>query len=455
MSDLSRYLPKESETVKRIYEFHERMNTDQGPHHGRLGASIIGQPCERKLWYSFRQLAKRQVAGRLLRLFETGHLEEPRFIRELRGIGCTVIEKDATTGQQFEFTALGGHFVCHPDAVAIGIPEAPKTWHICEFKTMGGTETESSKDFEKVSKEGVQKAKPEHYAQMMCGMGLAELDRALYLAKKKATDELYGERVRYDVSVFKGLMDRAERIIRSTNPLERCAQRSDDFRCRFCEYAELCWGTGPVAVPLPCKTCRSCCHATPELDDGETWARWSCAKHKLDLDLDDQKTGCSAHLLLPGLVIFADVTDAGDDWIEFQNHSDGAHWRHGVGKGAWTTEELISTPGPLVGEEHVEAIKTAFNGTVASHEGFEVPELTLIEKYDPKDARLLWEGDPSDESVNDKLRELTMIPGGESLSCAITETYDGGNICADEFLNRYCLVTWYEENYAAIFEGVE
>jgi hypothetical protein len=28
-----------------------------------------------------------------------------------------------------------GHFGGSMDAVALGIPEAPKTWHLCEFKT--------------------------------------------------------------------------------------------------------------------------------------------------------------------------------------------------------------------------------------------------------------------------------------------------------------------------------
>ena len=100
MSNLARYLPRESDTVKRIYEFHEQMGAeDDGPHRGRLGASIIGRPCARQLWYSFRNLFDRTFSGRILRLFETGHLEEitpPGFEEVWAAFSGTVRSERAT-----------------------------------------------------------------------------------------------------------------------------------------------------------------------------------------------------------------------------------------------------------------------------------------------------------------------------------------------------------------------
>ena len=49
--------------------------------------------------------------------------------------------------------------------MGLGIPEAPKTWHVLEFKT------HNSKSFAKLEKEGVQKSNPMHYAQMQVYMG--------------------------------------------------------------------------------------------------------------------------------------------------------------------------------------------------------------------------------------------------------------------------------------------
>jgi hypothetical protein len=431
------------------------MEADKPLRHGRLGASIIRRPCERFLWYSFRKLFSKAFGGRMLRLFETGHLEEPRLIRELRGIGCTVLDKDEDTGQQFEFTALGGHFVCYPDAAILGVPEAPKTWHVGEFKTMGGEETQS-KDFEKVKAEGVKKAKPEHYAQMQMGMGLSGMTRALYLCKKKATDELHSERVRYDAGEFQRMMDRARRVIEATNPLERCAKRPDDFRCKWCDAFPLCWGTGETAVPIPKKTCRSCCHATPEIDADETWARWSCAKHGCDLDPADQQTACPHHLLLPGLVTFAEAVDSGPDWIEFKNTSDGAVWRHGNGEGMWTTEELMRTPGPLVGEKSVQAVKEAFNGTVTAVESpLDDKELTLLERYPPEDSRLLWEGEPTGENLIvafNEVRKALDLDSGAALEPSSEE--DTNEHEAVEF-GSVLYVNYKSHNYAAVWQGVE
>lgn len=88
-----------------------------------------------------------------------GDLAEARFVADLRAIGCTVYEVDEN-GKQFAIEALGGHFGGHMDGAALGIPEAPKTWHVTEFKT------HSAKSFAKLQKDGVQKAKPQHYAQM-------------------------------------------------------------------------------------------------------------------------------------------------------------------------------------------------------------------------------------------------------------------------------------------------
>jgi len=448
MGDLSTFLPEQSETVKRIYEWHERMEEGKPLRIGRLGASAVGKPCDRYLWYSFRKLYFKKFSGRMLRLFKTGHLEEPRFIEELEAIGCTVCNVDEQTKKQYEFTALGGHFVFYPDGIVLGVPEAPKTWHIAEFKTMGGTETQNSKDFEKVIKEGVQKAKPEHYAQMQAGMGLAGLTRALYLCKKKATDEIHGERIRYDASEFKRLMDRAERVIRAANPPDRCAKRPDDFRCKFCDAFQLCWGTGETAVPLPSKTCRSCCHATPEIDDDETWARWSCAKHQRDLTRKEQLVACGDHLLLPGLITFAEPIDSGDAWIEFKNASDGAVWRLGSESGMWSTDELMRTPGPIVGDKAVEAVKTQFSGTVV---GFDTGnELTLVEKYSPGDSRLIWEGDDSTASILNGLKVAGIADG-----CEHSDLFKDVTHTAVEYMGRYCLVIYKAHSYAAIWEGVE
>ncbi len=324
MGNLSDLAPKETQTVQAIYDYHKKFG-DAQPERGYLGASSIGHECSRYLWYQFRNCVKRDFEGRVYRLFETGNLAEPRFVEELKGIGCDVHEVDGH-GDQFEVNAFGGHFSGHMDGCAIGIPEAPKTWHVLEFKT------HNDKSFIKLNKEGVKKSKPTHYAQMMVYMGLTQMTRALYLAVNKNTDELYSERIKFNSAEFDAYMGRAEMIIFAQAPPERLASRPDDFRCKFCDAKELCWPTAGELIKLPWIDERMCCHATPEADG--TWSH----NHSCD----------GGHLLMPCFVHFADPTDAGDDWIEFQNHKCGSIWRHGygdnklLGNEMFTAEDLIN-----------------------------------------------------------------------------------------------------------------
>ena len=137
-----------------------------------LGASQIGKSCERALWYDFRWATSARFPGRILRLFETGQLEEARLVRNLRRTGATVLEVDPATGRQWRVEAHGGHFGGSLDAVALGLLEAPKTWHVVEFKT------HSAKSFRELVAKGVAEAKPQHWAQMQIYMHLTGITRA-------------------------------------------------------------------------------------------------------------------------------------------------------------------------------------------------------------------------------------------------------------------------------------
>jgi hypothetical protein len=132
-------------------------------------------------------------------------------------------------------------------------------------------------------------------------------------------------------------MRRAQDIISAITPPPRCADRPDDFRCRFCDASEICW-PAKGTVPLPCQSCRTCCHATPET--GEDMAgQWTCAKN---FPMEQGET-CKAHLLIPDLIPWAEVIDAGADWIMFRNHDGGEEWVHGA-KGKSTADLIKVMP---------------------------------------------------------------------------------------------------------------
>lgn len=95
-------------TLSAIYASYEARQGDGFRDH--LGASLIGKPCARALWYDFRWATPARHTGRILRLFETGQLEEARLVRDLRATDATVLEVDPDTGRQFRVEAHGGHF---------------------------------------------------------------------------------------------------------------------------------------------------------------------------------------------------------------------------------------------------------------------------------------------------------------------------------------------------------
>ena len=299
-------LPKPpTPTLSAIYAAYEATRGDGFRDH--LGASLIGKPCERALWYDFRWITPATFPGRILRLFETGQLEEARLVRNLRATGATVLDVDPETGRQFRVEAVGGHFGGSLDAVAIGLIEAPKTWHVVEFKT------HSARSFHELAAKGVARAKPQHAAQMQIYMALSGITRAIYLAVCKDTDALHIERIAADQAMADRLLAKAERVITAARPPSRISDDPAWFECRFCPHHAVCHEGGAAAI-----TCRSCLHATP------VEAGWHCDRHGHHPDPTQQRAACTSHLFVHDLVP-GDVVDAGDDHVAYRL-ADGTTW---------------------------------------------------------------------------------------------------------------------------------
>ena len=244
-----------------------------------LGASLIGGECDRALWYGFRWFKKPSFSGRILRLFNRGHMEEARFIALLLASGIKVFQQDGE-GKQFRISSLGGHFGGSGDGVAVGIPDIPEDAAcLLEFKT------HSDSSFKKLQKEGVQRAKPEHYVQMQMYMDDMKLDYGLYLAVNKNDNSIHAEiigRERHTAPVYKG---RAARIIFATKAPERINENPSWFTCKYCDFSKICHeGASPEA------NCRTCLYATA-LEDG----KWHCRMHSKVLDKKQQAEGCNQY----------------------------------------------------------------------------------------------------------------------------------------------------------------
>lgn len=278
--DMSKLPTPQHTTAQRIYEAHER-RADTG-HRPHLGASVIGHECKRHLWNVFRWVKAAQFDGRMLRLFDTGKREEARVLDELRAIGCEVWDTDEN-GQQFQVSAVRGHFGGSVDGVVQGLPEAPKAPHLFECKT------HKDKSFKALQKSGI----PErHRWQMEAYMTLLGLSDAVYVAVNKDTDEIHVERVKSDPDLAARVLSTAEYVIDSAEPPVMLSDDPEHHVCKMCQFHSVCHGK-----TLPEVNCRTCAHSTP-VDDGQ----WRCEQQGKTLTTDEQRKGCSAHVYIPATV---------------------------------------------------------------------------------------------------------------------------------------------------------
>lgn len=229
-------------------------------HRSHLGASLIGDSCRRKLWYVFRWVQKPKFNPRMLRLFQTGHLEEHRFVEYLKGIGCTVYN---TEDDQARVSEVEGHFGGSLD----GWGYLPHDFGI-EDKVLFEFKTSNEKYFKELQKSGVERAKPMHYNQMCTYGYLMKIDYALYIAKCKDTDDLHVEFIKLNHHTGKMNIAKARSIITSQEPLPRLHENPAYWECKFCDFHAICHQKAPIE-----KNCRSCKNAVP-VKGGE----WVCKK---------------------------------------------------------------------------------------------------------------------------------------------------------------------------------
>lgn len=260
-------------------------NDKEDPFRSHLGASIIGKECAREIWGSFRWFQRPSHKGATLRLFNRGHLEEPRMIALLMLIGCKVWFQDGN-GKQFRIHGYRGHYGGGIDGVGQGIPDLPPdTNFLTEYKTHG------DKSFNALIEKGVLQSKWEHFVQMQQYMGYYNLTHALYCAVNKNTDELHMEIIEYDPTQDKRYQERARIIVDSRTPPQRINNSPAWYKCKFCDQKDICHGAA-----LPEKNCRTCRYV--RVEDG---GKWSCQmKPMMDfLNKQQQMDGCGMYEMIP------------------------------------------------------------------------------------------------------------------------------------------------------------
>jgi hypothetical protein len=248
-----------------------------------LGASVIADDCNAKIWGGFRWLKQEQFSGRMNRLFDRGHLEESRFVRYLKAMGFEIKEFDEN-GEQFGLKGCNGHFGGSLD----GMAKAPTRYELptdlvllLEFKTHGensftklaGKKPHYTSNETRTGGEGMRNSKPMHYGQM-CAYGRAySLNYGLYVAVDKDTDEWFFDIIPLDWNYADDLFRKADGIIRAQEQPQKISMTETFFKCKMCHLSGICF-----RGELPEKNCRSCVWAKP-IEDGQ----WKCTNPKVTM----------------------------------------------------------------------------------------------------------------------------------------------------------------------------
>lgn len=321
------------EVVEKIDEY--CLTEYDGGHRNHLGASLIGRECSRYLWYVFRWAKREKTSGRQQRLFNRGHREEERFIEWLEGIGIKVfyenydsnplyycvednsyhlkadLEKmqdqhplkilakevkqddnfklhvnrakaDGLKFPQYRISDVGGHFGGSLDGVAV-MPSKDGDFYgpvLLEFKTNG-----TGKKFEELNAQGMEKAKPEHFAQTSVYGFKFGINYCLYLNINKNDDSIHAEFVKLNHKLGEQMILKAEKIINSQTPPPRISNNPSFFKCSYCNFNGICH-----KKEEPELNCRSCKNATP-VEGG----KWFCCVFNSTIPEEFIKKGCLNH----------------------------------------------------------------------------------------------------------------------------------------------------------------
>ena len=292
-----------------------------------MGASLLGHPCERWLWLSFRWAVQEKFSGRMLRLFDRGRREEESIVLNLRRIGI-VIHNTCLDDEGQCHVDFGSHVAGSVDGIIeSGVPVAPKARHIAEFKT------HSLKSFNELKRLGVFEAKRRHWCQMQVYMAGTRIDRALYVAVCKDNDEMYTERIHYNPQAAQEIIERGKRIALSDRLPPPLSTDPTWYQCKMCQAHDFCYVTHIITPE--CVNCRTCAHSTACPD-----STWRCEFFGQKKGYDGQLLGCPSHVLHPDLVPWKYLggDENGRDAVYEIN---GIKVLNGSGRGAIMSRDLL------------------------------------------------------------------------------------------------------------------
>jgi len=232
--------------IEKIYEFIEA-EAKKEPPRNYIGASSIGEDCERKLFYKLRHADKAKPRrAELILAANDGHRSEDlvaSYIRQIPGVELWTHKND---GGQYGFHERFGEvdFKGHVDGIIKGLPQSPATAHIWENKAcnqkifdafLKARETHGTKG-------ALQKWKPIYYAQAIINMEKFDIKRHYTTVCLSGTRKIASCRTEANPTLAKLLIEKAKRVASATTPPFGISDNPTFYECKhMCDFYEHCF----------------------------------------------------------------------------------------------------------------------------------------------------------------------------------------------------------------------
>jgi len=210
---------------------------DEEPRRDYLGASSIGHPCGRRVWYQYKR-ERTPPQPRQALIFDTGKRLEEMVLDKLEIAakhiqGFELIRPCEENNWLHACSKEVPQFQGHMDAMIV---IAGSLVIIVEIKSAKDSE------FNNFKRKGLQEWKPQYFAQTHSYMGMKEIPNAVELVINKDSQEMHEEWLQLDAIYYAELEERARRIVMATEEPERINKNPTFYLCQQCEFKNECHG---------------------------------------------------------------------------------------------------------------------------------------------------------------------------------------------------------------------
>jgi len=196
-----------------------------------IGASLVGESCWRKIWYSIKKAPATSFTSKLARTFNIGKYLEIMLLEEIERSGVILLPRENCHFVDPAFPLFQGNV----DGIIVN-PDDSHT--ILEIKTANAA------NFALFEKLGVRKWNLRYYYQLQAYMGLANINNTILLVLNKNSSDLSEELVSFKPEEYEELRSKIKTINDSITPPPRLNDSPFFYMCKNCQFNQHCHQKG-------------------------------------------------------------------------------------------------------------------------------------------------------------------------------------------------------------------